>query len=66
MHLTFDAVIERLGAALAEPLPGASAHERLAPRPRGEWPAGSNPAPSFATRPACSCSFRTTISRISC
>ena len=46
MHagLTFDGVVERLGTALAGPLPGASAHEILAPRPRREWPAGFDPA----------------------
>jgi 8-oxo-dGTP pyrophosphatase MutT (NUDIX family) len=40
----FNAVVERLGAALAQPLPGASAHALMAPRPRREWPAGFNPA----------------------
>jgi 8-oxo-dGTP pyrophosphatase MutT (NUDIX family) len=40
----FNAIIDRLGAALAQPLPGASAHALMAPRPRREWPAGFNPA----------------------
>ena len=40
MH--FPDVVHRLERALAEPLPGARAHERLAPRPRREWPAGFN------------------------
>lgn len=46
MHsgLTFDAILERLGAALAKPLPGASAHQILAPKPRRRWPAGFDPA----------------------
>ena len=44
MRLTYHAAIARLERALAGPLPGASAHDKLAPRPRGEWPAGSNPA----------------------
>src|SRR5207248_11620263 len=33
-----------LEAALARPLPGAAAQERMAPRPRRAWPAGVNPA----------------------
>jgi 8-oxo-dGTP pyrophosphatase MutT (NUDIX family) len=34
----FQTAIERIEAALKRPLPGAAAHERLAPRPRREWP----------------------------
>jgi 8-oxo-dGTP pyrophosphatase MutT (NUDIX family) len=40
----FTAVVERLRTALAQPLPGASAHALMAPRPRREWPAGFNQA----------------------
>jgi 8-oxo-dGTP pyrophosphatase MutT (NUDIX family) len=36
--LRFDRTLERIEAALKMPLPGARAHERLAPRPRREWP----------------------------
>jgi 8-oxo-dGTP pyrophosphatase MutT (NUDIX family) len=32
------AVLDRLGRALTTPLPGAAAHELMAPRPRREWP----------------------------
>jgi 8-oxo-dGTP pyrophosphatase MutT (NUDIX family) len=42
--LTFRDAIHRLQAALSAPLPGASAHAILSPRPRREWPAGFNPA----------------------
>jgi 8-oxo-dGTP pyrophosphatase MutT (NUDIX family) len=42
--MRFDNVVERLQAALAEPLPGAAAHALMAPAPRREWPAGFNPA----------------------
>jgi 8-oxo-dGTP pyrophosphatase MutT (NUDIX family) len=42
--LTFDAAVERLRAAFATPLPGTSAHDALAPRPRRDWPAGFDPA----------------------
>ena len=41
--MNFDVVVERLRIALAQPLPGASAHALMAPRPRREWPAGFNP-----------------------
>ena len=42
--MRFDSVVERLQAALAEPLPGAAAHALMAPTPRREWPAAFNPA----------------------
>jgi 8-oxo-dGTP pyrophosphatase MutT (NUDIX family) len=42
--LTFTRFIDELEAALARPLPGAAAQERMAPRPRRQWPAGFNPA----------------------
>ena len=42
--MRFDGVIERLQAALAQPLPGANAHALMAPKPRREWPADFNPA----------------------
>jgi 8-oxo-dGTP pyrophosphatase MutT (NUDIX family) len=42
--VTYDAVVRRLEQALAEPLPGITAQELLAPRPRREWPSGFNPA----------------------
>jgi len=42
--LKFAQFIDELEAALARPLPGASAQVRMAPRPRREWPAGFNPA----------------------
>lgn len=42
--MRFDIVLERLQAAFAQPLPGASAHALMAPRPRREWPAEFNPA----------------------
>jgi len=42
--MRFDGVIERLQTALTHPLPGAEAHELMAPQPRREWPAGFNPA----------------------
>jgi 8-oxo-dGTP pyrophosphatase MutT (NUDIX family) len=42
--MNFDVVVERLRIALAQALPGASAHALMAPRPRREWPAGFNPA----------------------
>src|SRR5207248_1174298 len=41
---SFTTFVAALEAALARPLPGAAAHERMAPRPRREWPAGFNPA----------------------
>ena len=40
--MTFPFVLGRLRVAFSKPLPGASAHALLAPRPRGEWPAGFN------------------------
>ena len=42
--MTFDETLRRLQAGLADPLPGASAQRLLAPRPRGTWPPGFNPA----------------------
>ena len=44
MTLLFDEAIRRLQAGLQATLPGPSAHARLAPRPRRQWPAGFNPA----------------------
>ena len=41
MH--FADAIARLDVRLREPLPGAHAHARLAPRPRREWSPGFNP-----------------------
>jgi 8-oxo-dGTP pyrophosphatase MutT (NUDIX family) len=37
-------VIARIEAALRKDLPGADAHQWLAPRPRRTWPKGFNPA----------------------
>jgi 8-oxo-dGTP pyrophosphatase MutT (NUDIX family) len=42
--ISFDGAVERLEAALAQPLPGPEAHVVMAPTPRREWPAGFNPA----------------------
>jgi 8-oxo-dGTP pyrophosphatase MutT (NUDIX family) len=42
--LTFVEALARLHTAFAQPLPGSAAHEVLAPRPRGEWPSGFDPA----------------------
>jgi 8-oxo-dGTP pyrophosphatase MutT (NUDIX family) len=42
--VNYHAAIETLQAALRQPLPGATAHDRLAPRPRREWPPGFDPA----------------------
>jgi len=42
--VTFRAAIDRLEAALRQPLPGAAAHQRMAPRPPRQWPPGFNPA----------------------
>ena len=42
--MNFDVVLERLRIRLAEPLPGASAHALMAPRPRREWPVGFDAA----------------------
>lgn len=36
----FTGVVGHLARALAGPLPGAEAHERMTPVPRREWPAG--------------------------
>jgi 8-oxo-dGTP pyrophosphatase MutT (NUDIX family) len=41
--LHFSEAVQRLERSLREPLPGASAHARFAPRPRREWPSGFNP-----------------------
>ncbi len=43
-ELTFTSVLKRLDVAFSNPLPGASAHDRLAPQPRREWPAGFDAA----------------------
>jgi 8-oxo-dGTP pyrophosphatase MutT (NUDIX family) len=42
--VTFEQVVARLRPALAGPLPGAAAQALMAPRPRGQWPPGFNPA----------------------
>lgn len=42
--MRYDEVVRRLEAALARELPGASAHARVAPRPRRQWPEGFNQA----------------------
>jgi 8-oxo-dGTP pyrophosphatase MutT (NUDIX family) len=42
--MPFDDVVRLLEQRLSGELPGAAAHERLAPIPRRNWPAGSNPA----------------------
>ena len=42
--MKFAHFIDELETALARPLPGPAAQERMAPRPRREWPAGFNPA----------------------
>ena len=42
--LTFRDTINRLAAGLSAPLPGASAHAILSPRPRRGWQTGLNPA----------------------
>jgi 8-oxo-dGTP pyrophosphatase MutT (NUDIX family) len=42
--MRFTDVIARLEAALRAELPGATAHQWLAPRPRRQWPSGFNPA----------------------
>jgi 8-oxo-dGTP pyrophosphatase MutT (NUDIX family) len=42
--VTFSEAVRRLEEAFAEPLPGAPAQARLAPRPRRQWPPGLNPA----------------------
>lgn len=38
--MKFDALVATVEAALKAPLPGVQAHERMAPRPRREWPPG--------------------------
>ena len=40
----FDEVVARLRAALLAPLPGATAQDRLSPRPRRVWPTTFDPA----------------------
>jgi 8-oxo-dGTP pyrophosphatase MutT (NUDIX family) len=40
----FAILADRLERALHAPLPGAAAHETLAPRPRRAWPAGFPPS----------------------
>jgi 8-oxo-dGTP pyrophosphatase MutT (NUDIX family) len=42
--MNFSEVVSRLEAALARELPGASAHDRLAPMPRRKWPAAFDPS----------------------
>jgi len=42
--LTFADSLSRLQAAFTRPLPGAAAHQVLAPRPRRNWPADFDPA----------------------
>lgn len=42
--MRFTDVVAQLEQALTRDLPGAAAQERLAPRPRRQWPAGFNPA----------------------
>jgi 8-oxo-dGTP pyrophosphatase MutT (NUDIX family) len=42
--VTFADAAARLEAALRRDLPGLDAQARMAPVPRGEWPAGFNPA----------------------
>jgi 8-oxo-dGTP pyrophosphatase MutT (NUDIX family) len=42
--LTFEDAVRRLETALAGPLPGISAQDRLTPLPRREWPTEFNPA----------------------
>jgi 8-oxo-dGTP pyrophosphatase MutT (NUDIX family) len=41
--MRFADAVGKLERALLEPLPGAHAHARLAPRPRREWSPGFNP-----------------------
>jgi 8-oxo-dGTP pyrophosphatase MutT (NUDIX family) len=38
--VTHAQLVAHVVSALAAPLPGATAHDRAAPRPRREWPAG--------------------------
>ncbi len=42
--MNFSDLVSRLETALARGLPGAAAHERLAPMPRRKWPAAFDPA----------------------
>ena len=42
--MQFPDALTRLEQALQRPLPGATAHARVAPRPPREWPPGFNPA----------------------
>lgn len=42
--MNFSEVVTRLEAALARELPGAVAHDRLAPMPRRKWPPAFDPA----------------------
>src|SRR6185312_15764375 len=42
--MRFTEVIAQLETALRTELPGADAHQWLAPRPRRSWPSGFNPA----------------------
>ncbi len=42
--MNFSEVVTRLEAALPRALPGASAHDTLAPMPRRTWPAAFDPA----------------------
>jgi 8-oxo-dGTP pyrophosphatase MutT (NUDIX family) len=42
--VTFTEAVRRLQRAFERPLPGPAAQERLAPRPRRQWPPGINPA----------------------
>jgi len=44
LPVRFDEVVARLRAALLAPLPGATAHDRLSPRPRRVWPTTFDPA----------------------
>jgi 8-oxo-dGTP pyrophosphatase MutT (NUDIX family) len=42
--MRFTDVVTRIEAALCAELPGAEAHQWLAPRPRRQWPQGFSPA----------------------
>ncbi len=42
--MTFQALLDRLQTALADPLPGTDAQALMAPRPRRGWPTDFNPA----------------------
>jgi 8-oxo-dGTP pyrophosphatase MutT (NUDIX family) len=42
--VNYEDAIERIRKALVDRLPGPTAHERLAPQPRREWPVGFNMA----------------------